>query len=826
MPTEPDRQARDRPGVSPGAAFDPDATVIRPVVPIAQRRKLPATTLPDPDATIIRPMRGLQSPAGTVAGIGTGTGTGTTATLPLFADPTRALPLQLADLPALPSSLNAPALALMAGFRLHEYRIDAVLGQGGFGITYLAIDVHLNAAVAIKEYLPAEIAFRAGDRSVSPNASRHQDRYRMGLESFLVEARTLATFRHPAIVRVARFFEAHRTAYMVMEYERGSPLKTWWPQQARVGEAGLIELLLPLLDGLAVVHAAGFLHRDIKPDNIQVRESDGNLVLLDFGSAGQTVAAAEQGAVVLTPGYAPLEQYGLGEQGAWTDIYAMGATLYWCITGSKPPDAELRTASPRSHKLAVEAGRGRYGEAFLKAVDWALEMESARRPQDVGEWRRALCTDHLSSLGLMEALQREDSELDFEGRPPVERWLMRARRGLRTLFSPLDWPLALKMTLAMLATALLPMAITGVYNLKGSTAAVSSAELRFVEQIATSTAGRISQFITDARYLARSLASDADFLSVLARPDPLTLAALGDKLVRIAQVNPHVLRISVLNTEGQPVVSSDLADMERRYAETYNFKEALQGRATTSGMTVGAQGSAAYVVLAQPLAEEGESVKGVLTLHIRGSSVASIVDEVRNDATLTPFLVDRDGVVLHHMREDLVYSSLGTLPADRLSAIRGDRRFRTDGVPSLNEASLAAALVGAQGTGHVAYTSTLNGREEIAGYAPVTAHQWVVGVSKSRTDFEAPLGELYKHLQWSVALAGLLFTGLALSFARSIVRPVRALTRAARALKEGDYDQAGVEVKRRDELGQLGRTFNVMIDVLRQRERERERKKP
>jgi nitrogen fixation/metabolism regulation signal transduction histidine kinase len=144
-------------------------------------------------------------------------------------------------------------------------------------------------------------------------------------------------------------------------------------------------------------------------------------------------------------------------------------------------------------------------------------------------------------------------------------------------------------------------------------------------------------------------------------------------------------------------------------------------------------------------------------------------------------------------------------------------------VQSLNETVLATAMVGAQNTGNVAYRSVQSGREEIAGFAPVTAHDFVVGVIKSRTDFEAPLQGLYRQLQWSVALVGLLFTGLALRFARSIVRPIRALTQAAGALKEGQYDGTGVEVKRRDELGQLGRTFNVMIDVLRQRERERRR---
>ncbi|MDP1534564.1 MAG: protein kinase, partial [Rubrivivax sp.] len=218
-------------------ADDPDATSVRP----------PAAV--DPDATVIRPLH--------------------------------PLPLRGPG-PPLPALPKAAPLALPEGLRLHEYRIDGVLGQGGFGITYLATDVHLHAPVAIKEYLPEEIAYRSSDRSVSPNASRHRDRYQAGLDSFLVEARTLASFRHPNIVRVARFFEAHRTAYMVLEYEKGQSLKRWWPEHSETDEDAILALLHPLLDGLAVVHGAGFLHRDIKPDNIQVRADDGRLVLLDF----------------------------------------------------------------------------------------------------------------------------------------------------------------------------------------------------------------------------------------------------------------------------------------------------------------------------------------------------------------------------------------------------------------------------------------------------------------------------------------------------------------------------------------------------------------
>lgn len=271
---------------------------------------------------------------------------------------------------------------------LGEYRLESVLGAGGFGITYLARDTHLDKPVAIKEYLPGDMAVRALDGSVVPVSSDHGNDYRWGLERFILEARTLARFSHPHIVRVNRYFESNGTGYMVMDYEEGESLAQWLKRVPQPPEAELRRLLMPLLDGLAAVHAAKFLHRDIKPNNIFIR-SGGSPVLLDFGAARATGSGSAAMTAVLTPGYAPLEQYSAeGRQGPWTDIYALGGVLFRAVTGHNPPDAVSRLQKDGVAE-SLAAARGRYSEPLLNAIQWALQIQPEIRPQSVAEWKAA-----------------------------------------------------------------------------------------------------------------------------------------------------------------------------------------------------------------------------------------------------------------------------------------------------------------------------------------------------------------------------------------------------------------------------------------------------
>lgn len=273
-----------------------------------------------------------------------------------------------------------------------KYRIDHLIGAGGFGMTYAAHDLGLNLPVAVKEYYPAQFGMREGTLTVRPVTDRDRDLFDRLKDSFLREARTLAQLRHPAIVRVLSVFEGHGTAYMIMELERGKSLRGWLDGLDRPPtQAELDAIAGPLLDALEAMHAQSFLHRDIAPDNIIVREN-GSPVLLDFGAA-RRVMAELSGALtgIVKQGYSPQEQYANDPraQGPWSDIYALGATLYRCVTGRTPDEATLRMLGDPMQPAAT-AATGTYRPAFLAAIDRAMALRPSDRPQSVAELRTLL----------------------------------------------------------------------------------------------------------------------------------------------------------------------------------------------------------------------------------------------------------------------------------------------------------------------------------------------------------------------------------------------------------------------------------------------------
>jgi serine/threonine protein kinase len=283
--------------------------------------------------------------------------------------------------------------ALPPGTRLGEFELLSLLGVGGFGIVYLAFDHALEREVAVKEYMPASLAGRTETMHVSLRSQSDAETFALGLKSFVNEAKMLARFDHPSLLKVHRFWEANGTAYMAMPVMRGRTLKD---VRAQLGmapdEAWLRALLTPLLGAIERLHSEGVYHRDIAPDNIQI-DSEGQPVLLDFGAARRVINDKSQTlTAILKPAYAPIEQYaeaGSVKQGPWTDLYALGATLHYLLLNRPPPPATARAVHDEASALSTETCPG-CSENFLRTVDWMLAPRPADRPQNVAALREVL----------------------------------------------------------------------------------------------------------------------------------------------------------------------------------------------------------------------------------------------------------------------------------------------------------------------------------------------------------------------------------------------------------------------------------------------------
>ena len=298
-----------------------------------------------------------------------------------------------------------------------QFLVGRVLGKpGGFGITYLAWDLGLHRRVAIKEYLPRELAGRGTNQAtVVAHSGEDADAFAFGLRQFLTEVRTLARMDHPNIVRVHQVFEANGTAYLAMEYYQGLTLAEYLDRQpgGRMAETDALALMQPLLDGLRAVHAEGFLHRDIKPQNIYLARMKGGGVrpiLLDFGAARQAMGDRSRSlSVVLTEGYAPFEQYHRkGHQGPWTDVYAASAVLYRMVTGQVPPEANGRI----DEDDLLPASRFGVSGPTSQALEAALARKAADRTQDIGSFQQSLQRGNHGETAAPQEIGDSDSSIN------------------------------------------------------------------------------------------------------------------------------------------------------------------------------------------------------------------------------------------------------------------------------------------------------------------------------------------------------------------------------------------------------------------------------
>ncbi|MCE2657590.1 MAG: serine/threonine-protein kinase [Rubrivivax sp.] len=295
------------------------------------------------------------------------------------------------------TSTGSNVNALPPGTRLEEFELHSVLGEGGFGIVYVAWDHLLQRKVAVKEYMPSAMAGRSGQTQVQVLAERWRETFDKGLESFVNEARTLARFDHPALLKVFRFWRANGTAYMAMPLYDGVTWKERLRQMREAGqaasEAWLLSLLGPLTEALALIHADNTFHRDIAPDNVLLLAGSGQPVLLDFGAARSVIGGLTQDlTVILKPGYAPVEQYAevpSMTQGAWTDVYALAASVHFALTGKVPPASVSRLITDAYIPLATRAPAG-ISPGFAAALDKALRVRPDERTPSMAAFRKDL----------------------------------------------------------------------------------------------------------------------------------------------------------------------------------------------------------------------------------------------------------------------------------------------------------------------------------------------------------------------------------------------------------------------------------------------------
>ncbi|MBS0291582.1 MAG: serine/threonine protein kinase [Proteobacteria bacterium] len=358
------------------------------------------------------------------------------------------MPASTSVVARLPASTAQHVDALAPGTRLGEFEVQSLIGVGGFGMVYQAFDHSLQRSVAIKEYMPAALAGRADGRSLWVRSSSNEQSFQAGLASFVDEARLLARFDHPSLVKVFRFWEANHTAYMVMPLYRGMTLK-----QARAHmrtpppEAWLRSLLWSVASALRVLHDGQTLHRDISPDNIFLQDR-GPPVLLDLGAARHAIGGgSHRHAAVLKVNYAPLEQYTDAAdetgQGPWSDLYALGAAVHGCLCNTTPQPATQRALRDRMLPMPRVARALRrqfgidYSPAFVNAIGRCLALQPQNRPQSVTEFLQDMdmtaAPAGLESFDFRAALGERWVEPQAKDAPGVARPMMigltRSRSG-------------------------------------------------------------------------------------------------------------------------------------------------------------------------------------------------------------------------------------------------------------------------------------------------------------------------------------------------------------------------------------------------------------
>ncbi|HLA36684.1 MAG TPA: cache domain-containing protein, partial [Rhodocyclaceae bacterium] len=388
---------------------------------------------------------------------------------------------------------------------------------------------------------------------------------------------------------------------------------------------------------------------------------------------------------------------------------------------------------------------------------------------------------------------------------------------------PANWPIVVRLSAALLLAALLPMLIAGYASLRTSLERLKEAEIGNLQQLATTTAGRLDQFIRDTHHLLTYFAWSNEVIRLLGSKDPSSSEriAVVDKMDRLLAANEDIELLMTLDRQGRVVASSKPEYLNRDLSFREYFKEAIAGRDYRSHLEIGTRSGRSGLYLSAPVRAANGLVAGVAVMKMRGQAVVSIVDSARS-SDRTAFLIDDDGVIIHHPDIQWIYHSLTPLKPDVQKIILDQRRFGDEPLPSINAPELAQAVGGLRGAGWAEFGGAGARPMQIAGLARLEMHNWVLSVAEPTSRFMRLLEPLYVDAMRNSVIVGAISIVLALIFARGFVGPIRQLVRAANDIKEGRYDEAPLMPTSADELGHLMTTFNDMVSGIRAHKRERD----
>ena len=389
---------------------------------------------------------------------------------------------------------------------------------------------------------------------------------------------------------------------------------------------------------------------------------------------------------------------------------------------------------------------------------------------------------------------------------------------------PGSWPIAAKLSAVLVAASLIPMLLISYYTLQQGLDIATATESQKLEQLAANKGAQIDQLIKDTKHTIAYFGWSEEVIRLAGQANQKNRAQVQDKMLRLMTANENIELFMVLSKTGQVLASSKPEYLGRMLDFRDYFKEAVLGHEYISDLSVGTASNKPGMYFSAPVRNAKGLVAGVSVLKMRVDEISAILSDARSRGERETFLVDSDGIIIHHPDQRVLYHSLAPLPAEVQKKLLEDKRFglNVSTIPSFNLNALAEKMASARQPEHFAYRAPISQEQKIVGFSPLAEKRWLVAVSESEDVYSRPLRRLFANAVQSVVFIGLIFIGLALLFARTFTRPLKALTNSAKAVENDDLDNALVKITTRDEIGRFAITFNHMVASIQARQRERD----